>query len=108
MRRELVPTLNWEREVTPKILLRFDNPKTRGGTGNSEVHAKYGTLVREIDNLQGVSNGFIEIINYRGSVREVLAAGDMFTLIYERDDGRRETLDRGALVDSLYRFLTQA
>lgn len=107
MRRDLVPTLNWEREVAPKILVRFDNPKTRGGTGDSKVLVKYGTLTREIDNLQGVNNGFIEIINYQGAVREVLSADDGFVLIHERDDNHRETLNRDALLDALHRFLTE-
>lgn len=108
MRRDLVPTLNWEREVAPKILLRFDNPKTRGGTGDSEVLVKYGTLIREIDNLQGVSNGFIEIINHLGSVREVLSADeDSFVLIHERDDSNRENLSRDALLNVVHRFLTK-
>ena len=35
LRRKIVPTMNWEREVHPKIELRFDNPRTRGGTGDA-------------------------------------------------------------------------
>jgi len=108
LRREIVPTLNWEREICPKIVLRFDNPKTRGGTPDSGVFAKYEIVLRELDNLSGVPKGFIEIINYKKQVVEILSprTGE-FSLIRDRDDSKREALDKAALLPKLWSFLVQ-
>ena len=65
MRIFLIESLNWKRPVTPKILLQFDNPKTKGGTkGKKYVPVKFNVLKAEIANLSGVLNGFIEVRNY--------------------------------------------
>jgi hypothetical protein len=72
--REIVLALNWQREVCPKIILRYDNPKTQGGTiYDRGVFAKYATVLRELDLLSGVPEGFIEIINYKKQVIEILS-----------------------------------
>lgn len=107
LRRNVVPTLDWKREVHPKIVLRFDNPKTRGGTGDAEVLVKFLTLQREIDNLDGVTQGFIEVQNYKGNVVEILSpAAGTWRLIRNRDDSTGETISRSQLSDELKGFLT--
>src|SRR5262249_23332806 len=94
LRRYIVPTLNWRREVCPKIILRFDNPKTQGGTiHDCGVFANYETVVREVDLLNGVPKGFIEIINYKKQVIEISSPKDgVFVLIRERDAVTRQLL----------------
>jgi hypothetical protein len=106
LRREVVQSLNWEREPSPKIILRFDNPKTKGGTRSSGVFARYNTLLREIDNLIGVPQGFIEITNYQNRVAELsYAADDKFWLIRDRSDERKELLEKPNLHTRIRSFL---
>jgi hypothetical protein len=106
MRKQVVPTLDWMRPVHPKIILRFDNPKTHGGTGNMEILAKYQLVLREIDNLDGIATGFLEISNFNGHVIEILSPEvGIFTLIRERNDQRRENLGKEALLQKLWIFL---
>ena len=106
MRRETVPTADWRRPVSPKILLRFDNPATRGGTGDSPVLARKELLFREIGLLSGVTNGFIEIQNWRGQTLELLSpAAGRFVLIQERNDQKRQTLEEPALREEILAFL---
>jgi hypothetical protein len=107
LRREVVPTRLWQREIYPKIALRFDNPRTGGGTGDDYVLAKFDLVAREIDNMAGVPNGFIEILNVREEVIEVVfAQGDNFHVIPNRDDSQAATLPRSAVRDGVWRFLT--
>lgn len=107
LRREIVPTLNWERGIHPKIELRFNNSKTRSGTGDGYVFAKLSTVMREIDNLNGVSNGFVELKNYTSQVVEILSpVNGEFYLIRDRKDEDRELVDRSALKSMVWTFLT--
>jgi hypothetical protein len=88
LRRHLVPTRQWGRTVHPKIRLRFDNKMTGGGTGANYVLVKFDQLESEIDNLTGVGDGFIEVVNYKGDVIELLSSGEAtFSLIRDRNDG---------------------
>jgi hypothetical protein len=107
--RGFVPTLNWQREVCPKIILRYDNPKTQGGTVHDcGVFAKYETVLREVDLLSGVPKGFIEITNNKKQVIEILSPKEgVFVLIRERDDATREPLNKPTLLQKLQSFLVQ-
>lgn len=108
MRREVVPSLDWERLVCPKIVFRFDNPKTRSGTGDTEIMAKYDLVLREIDSLNGVVQGFIEISNYKNRTIEILSSRtDHYVLIRDRNDEKREVVDKVLLLENLWAFLTE-
>jgi hypothetical protein len=108
MRREIVPTLDWNRKVSPKISLRFDNPKTCGGTGDSYVLVKNEILSLEIDNLNGVSSGFIEVLNYGGDVIEILSPEvGRYVIIFNRDDNLREMILKEKLLEKIWKFLTE-
>lgn len=81
--RSIIPLLAWHRKAVPKILLRFDNPKTRGGTINGAVWVKPEVVEREIANLLGVSGGFAEVENYSGQILEIVPSlGDTFNLAH--------------------------
>lgn len=109
MRRHTISTLDWRRRPEPKVQMRFDNPRTRGGTGNDAIVAKYDSLIREIRNLSGVSNGFIECANWRGSVIEVLSPQDQqFVLVKDRNDSSRESCNEDALLMKVWSFLNAA
>jgi hypothetical protein len=106
LRRDIVPTLDWQREPAPKIVLRFDNPKTGGGTvKRRRIFAKRELLLQEIDKLSGVENGFIEIGNYRGNTAEIRSAKrDVYKL---RLDGKEEApLGKEQVRERVGQFLT--
>jgi hypothetical protein len=105
-----VPVRDWTRRECPKILLRFDNPKTGGGTNGRHLLATYETVLDEIDELTGT--GFIELLNYKEQVLEILREGEgdregsgAFVLLRDRDDSRAQSLGRSALVEEVWRFL---
>lgn len=103
----IVPTSDWRRAPHPKIALRFDNPKTNGGTGEGYVLTGFDLVLREIDNLLGVADGFIEILNHRDEVVELLFShADTFTLIENRDDAAGVQIGRALLEGRLRTFLT--
>ncbi|NHZ36242.1 hypothetical protein [Massilia rubra] len=108
LRRKMVDTQNWQREVAPKTFLYFDNPKTGGGTYGAGSFVNYATVLREIDNLDGVVNGFLEITNYRKKVIEILSPGmGQIILIRDRDDAQRAFVSKEDLLATLWRFLTE-
>jgi len=96
---------NWHRAKQPKITVYFDNPRTGGGTDDVGALIPLRVLLAEIDNLNGVSNGFIEITNYRGEVIEVLSPTEgRYVLIHNRQD--EEAMDRARLVAAVETFTT--
>lgn len=108
LRRNIVATSRWDRELTPKIALRFDNGKTKGGTRDGYVFSRFDQVLGEVDDLVGVSDGFIEVINYRGDVVEILfSKGIDFSWIRGRDDSRSERISKDAIRSRLWAFLTQ-
>lgn len=103
MRFHYVPVLDWKRKAHPKLLVYFDNPKTGGGTDEAGAFHQWSELLQVISELNGVTNGFIEITNYQGQVMEVLSpAQDVFLLIRNRKD--EEYLEFPLLVEALTRF----
>lgn len=106
--RRHLPSLDWLREARPKILMRFDNPATGGGTiDEAEVLVGFDTVLREIDNLDGVVDAFLELRNYREAVMEVLSLrkGE-FVLIRDRDDTAQMLMPRSQLVERLWEFVS--
>ena len=82
-----MPVLDWKRTIRPKVKVYFDNPKTGAGADENRVLVKYMTLLQEVDNFEGVSNGFIELENYKSEVVEILSpAKSEFILILNRED----------------------
>lgn len=105
-----VPIRDWRRFAHPRTQLRFSNPVTGGGTDDTVasgyVFAGYDLVLRELANLDGVANGFVELINHRGRVMELLspAPGRVVT-ITDRDDATRAEVDAAAAVDIVWGFL---
>lgn len=96
-------TLDWAREAQPILRVYFDNPKTGSGSDKSGVYLRWSGLVREIDLLNGVRNGFIEIANWNGDVVEVVSQEpDKYILIKERK--LEIPLSKTQLIDYLKSF----
>lgn len=107
LRRQFIETLNWNRPVSPQVQIRFDNPKTGVGTDGANVLVKYEDLLLAIDNLDGVEDGFIEILNYLSGVVEILSQRvDQFIFILNRDDSARELMNKEQLIARVWLFLT--
>ena len=107
--QRMIPIESWSRTVHPRIILRFDNQKTKGGTiGGKYVFCRYSTIMNEIKNLDGVTNGFIEIINYKDNVLEILSKNiGTYVLIRERDDYSSVLMGYDELLGIVWSFLTQ-
>lgn len=106
MRREVVSTLDWSREPMPRALVRFDNPRSGGGTGDRSMLFPWRTLEREIVNLNGVERGFVEIVNYREKVIELLSPRpDVYIHIRNRDDATRRALTHEQVLGEVRAFL---
>jgi hypothetical protein len=74
MRRFLIKSLNWNRSITPRIMLRFENPKTKAGTiGKNYYPVDFNVVKTEIINLNGVPNGVVEILNYRDEYVNIIS-----------------------------------
>ncbi|MGO4711647.1 hypothetical protein [Bradyrhizobium sp. 2TAF24] len=108
LRGRLVPTSRWNRPPCPRISLRFDNPRTGGGTGERTVFATFDQVLREIANLAGVQDGFIELYNHRGEIVElVYRPRASFSWIEGRDDAAARLIDANAIRDTLWTFVTR-
>ncbi|OQR26362.1 hypothetical protein BWR59_31615 [Pseudomonas sp. Bc-h] len=93
MMQRMVPVFKWKRKVHPKLKVYFDNPGTGAGTYEAGALLKYPTLISEVENLNGIVSGFIEVTNYKGEVVEVLSpAPDTYSLIRNRSDEKSMSL----------------
>lgn len=102
----IVGIYNWHRTREPKISVYFDNPRTGGGTYKKGAIVRLGVLIAEIDNLSGVSDGFIEITNYRNEVIEVLSPSEgHYVLIRNRQD--EEAMDRASVISAVEKFTSE-
>jgi hypothetical protein len=64
-------------------------------------------VLDEIENLVGVSDGFIEIMNYKNEVVEILFNRDgVFSWINNRDDSKSQQIQAQLIRDRLWNFLT--
>ncbi|MET3052362.1 hypothetical protein ABXV19_11220 [Pseudomonas alkylphenolica] len=87
LRLNFIPTLDWKRDKHPKLRVYFDNPKTGGGTDEAGVLFKLPVLLQEIENLNGVGEGFIEVTNWSGGVIEIISPeSGKYILITNRQD----------------------
>ncbi|MBF7142726.1 MULTISPECIES: hypothetical protein [Pseudomonas] len=82
-----VPAFEWGRAAHPKLSVYFDNPKTGEGAPESGALMRYATLVAALRNLDGVTDGFVEIENFNSDILEILSPADgVYTVIYDRRD----------------------
>jgi len=68
LRQDIVSTVNWNREISPKIRLRYKNHKTKSRTTGRKLHLdKWNNLLHELNILQDCtdSSSFIEVENYK-------------------------------------------
>jgi len=105
MCNRLVSVWDWKRGVCPKVVLRFDNPKTGAGTGDRDVLVRWKALQQELEALNGVADGFVEVQNYLGQVLELLSVHrDMYWVIRDRNDAQKELVQGKDLERLVWRF----
>lgn len=98
-----VPFDDWSRAAHPRILLRHDFPSTGEGSGDGYVLTSREQLTRLVERLPG-TGGFLEILNYRDEVREIIDQAG-YVLIANRDDANARQIGRDELLADLDRFL---
>jgi hypothetical protein len=86
------------REPVPFVKMRFDNPRTHGGSTNTERALTYPRiLLQEIPQLEGAPDGYVEYENRHGGVWRVEWDGG-WVLTGEGSEERRG-MDLAALLD---------
>lgn len=99
-----IPILEWSRPRCPKLYVYFDNPATGGGTDKAGVLLKQSVSLLEIEALNGVSDGFIEITNWQEKVVEIISPSlGSYKLI--RDRKYEESLSKDELFIRIQKFL---
>ena len=107
LRRGHVATADWRRQVTPRIKLRYGNEKTSGGA-DDYVLAPFDMVLMEVDDLLGVRKGFIDLMNYRGEVVElVFDQGETYRWIADRNDAGTVPVTKAEIPERLWAFLTR-
>lgn len=101
----IVDVNNWRRTRQPKISLYFDNPRTGGGSDKDGAIVSLETLMAEIENLNGVSDGFIEITNCRDEVIEVVSPEEGSYLLI-RNRQYEELMDSAHVAAAVEKFTT--
>jgi len=94
IRHRFVSTVDWRREASPQVHLRFFNARTGvRSTGARMGLASLGSLEFELRTLTDASGSFIEIRNFLGEECRVTAAGDTI-LVSLPDPAPRVALTR--------------
>ncbi|EDL61157.1 hypothetical protein [Gimesia maris] len=108
MRHHTNPALDWRRVITPKALLRFENPRTQGGAGSSSgVPVSFTMIDQEIRNLNGVESGFMEVFGFRDDYVEIQSPNqDVYTLRSQYDEEAR-TMSQKEVIIAVWEFLVQ-
>ncbi|MGY0069480.1 hypothetical protein ACWZEH_22370 [Streptomyces sp. QTS137] len=82
------------REPVPFLKMRFDNPRTGGGSTNPGRALTYPRILRqEISQLEGVFGGFVEYENRVGEIWRVEWGGDSGWMVSGETGRRRMSLD---------------
>lgn len=105
IRKNINSGLNWRRDKAPKVLIRFENPKTGGGASDG-VPVGLPLLDREIDNLNGVPSGFIEVTNFQGYFAEILSPENGRYLFRTQFDDEARPVSRETVVGEVLKFVT--
>ncbi|MFT9818265.1 hypothetical protein [Lysinibacillus sp. NPDC056185] len=98
LRQNFVSTINWKREISPKIKLRFKNNKTKSGTIGKKLYLdKWSNLLHELNNLQECtdSSSFIEVENYKNEYIHISILNNKVMVIRNKN----EILLQGKLKD---------
>lgn len=106
LRTRLIPAMIWKRSVHPKISLRYSLSRSQE-RADEYVLSRWDTLKRVVSELSGDTQGFVDLMNYKGEVMEVVSSegGELFS-IRNRDDATVARLPAAEAADVLWRFLT--
>jgi hypothetical protein len=106
MRSDFVDTLDWNREPSPKLRMRFDNPKTGGGSEGTEFgFARPRVLFHELTLLDGIIRGWIELLNFKGEFLRVQSVQPRQFVFLDTNGNRVRQLDTDSAAQFLSNFL---
>jgi hypothetical protein len=93
---------NLQRPPSPWLRMRFNNPKTGAGSVGPELGiASADVLMRELRNLEGADNAFVEFENFRGEKLHASWSGGL--LLAHEDDVR--AIEMADLLAWAHRFV---
>jgi hypothetical protein len=79
IRHTCVDTLDWTRQPSPQVYIRFNNTKSQARTeGAKWVLTKIGPVLHELEELGDQTGSFVEIKNYKGEICWIIVRGDNF------------------------------
>jgi hypothetical protein len=104
IRHDFLPTLDWKRHPRPKVLMSFQNAKTK--IRSTEERPRLATLqnvLSEIGNLFGAERSWIILENYKGQRCRIAWMKDAYNV--ELPDQETNRANKTALIDLIRRFL---
>lgn len=105
MRRDFVCTLDWGRAISPKVLMRVSNSRTKvRSRGKGRVLATLSGLRREVGLLKGARDSWLEVENFRHRVLSLRTGADGEIEISAENGGA--TAPSGDPVDLAVSFVT--
>jgi hypothetical protein len=108
LRRGIVATLDWSRDPSPRVEMRYSNPRTKGGSrGSKRGLTDISVPLREARELAGSPGAFIEIENFTGQVLRVESNGD-HVAVRRSPQGVEEFATVDELPGLIRRFLESA
>jgi hypothetical protein len=81
MRHDIVSTLDWRRQPSPVVKMRFRNSLTGvHSTQQQGGYAKLDFLFRQIEEMSGGVESYVEVENYRGNTCRISVTRNGFSL----------------------------
>lgn len=101
-----IPIDNWGRNPIPKVKIRFNNPRTRAGTiGQRYVVSSDSYLMLEVNSINGVHDGFVEVKNYLGETIKITSSSR--NIFHLSSSALTEDVNELKLNEKIHDFLTK-
>jgi hypothetical protein len=109
LRRDFITTIDWTRDITPQIKMRFKNFKSAtGSVGNKLGLAKVTDISSELSKLQNLKDkqSFIELENYKNEFVRIILNSQKEIEIADRSEEKKFVGDKIAAFSFIKEFLT--
>jgi hypothetical protein len=107
IRKDVVPTLDWKREPSPQVFLRFKDAVTGvRSTGKKPGLTTRETLLKLLKEMKPAEGSFAEVTNFRGETATLTPVPDGFDVALGPETPEL-SLSRGDVVNWVDKFLTR-